>query len=229
MQIPEDIKELQQLVRLLLEEISALKIEVSSLKSEVVVLKVENSELKARLNQNSSNSSKPPSSDYFNRKPAFPKPSNGKKGGQPGHKGGTLHQIVNPDKIIGCIPQDCTCGHNFTNSELFLAEKRQLFDLPVPRLEITEYQIFAGNCPICGKVHKGVSPDNVNSPVQYGNGVRAFTTMLSSTYKLPYVKIQQIFEDLFGYSINESTVFSANKMLSETYSPIPNNFSTLFL
>lgn len=93
MELPEDIKELQQLVKALLNEITSLKIEIA-------MLKTENSELKARLNQNSSNSSKPPSSDYFNRKPAFPKTSVGKKGGQSGYKGDTLKQIKNPDKIV---------------------------------------------------------------------------------------------------------------------------------
>ncbi len=83
--------------------------------------------------------------------------------------------------------------------------------MPQPKLEITEYQIFAGKCSICGKVHKGISPENVNSPVQYGNGVRAYLTMLSTTYKLPYKKIQQLFQDLFGYPVNESTIYSTNK------------------
>lgn len=93
MELPDDIKELQHLVKALLNDITSLKIEIA-------MLKTENSELKARLNQNSSNSSKPPSSDYFNRKPAFSKTSVGKKGGQSGHKGDTLKQIENPDKIV---------------------------------------------------------------------------------------------------------------------------------
>ena len=93
MELPDDIKELQHLVKALLNDITSLKIEIA-------MLKTENSELKARLNQNSSNSSKPPSSDYFNRKPAFSKTSVGKKGGQPGHKGDTLKQIENPDEIV---------------------------------------------------------------------------------------------------------------------------------
>lgn len=208
MELPEDIKELQQLVKALLNEITSLKIEIA-------MLKTENSELKARLNQNSSNSSKPPSSDYFNRKPAFPKTSVGKKGGQPGHKGDTLKQIDNPDKIVECRPDKCECGHTFNIADLFVAERRQVFDLPKPKLEVTEYQIFSGTCPICGKIHKGISPSNVNSPVQYGNGVRAFLTMLSTTYKLPYKKTQLMFKDLFGYSVNESTVYSANKRCYE--------------
>jgi transposase len=225
LELPNDIRELQQLVSNLIERITALenevkelkdentalRIENSNLKKENILLKTENSELKARLNQNSNNSSKPPSSDFFNRKPAFPKVSKGKKGGQQGHKGNTLNQIKNPDKIVECRPDNCDCGHKFKNEEVFVTEKRQLFDLPQPKLEVTEYQIFGGACPICGKTHKGTSPSNVNSPVQYGNGVRAYLTMLSTTYKLPYKKIQQLFQDLFGYPINESTIYSANK------------------
>ena len=232
MELPNDINELKQLVYTLIDEIVSLKTEVATLKSQVaslekenaalrkentelkqenILLKIEISELKARLNQNSSNSSKPPSSDYFNRKPAFPKTSVGKKGGQPGHKGDTLKQIDNPDKIVECRPYGCECGHQFKNEDIFLAEKRQVFDLPQPKLEVTEYQIFSGTCPICGKTHKGISPSNANSPAQYGNGVRAYLTMLSTTYKLPYKKIQLLFKDLFGYSVNESTVYSANK------------------
>ncbi len=243
MELPNDIRELHQLVYALIDEISSLKSEIAALKFQVaslekenaalrvenaalrkentelkrenILLKTEISELKARLNQNSSNSSKPPSSDYFNRKPAFSKPSVGKKGGQTGHKGDTLKQIENPDKIIECRPDKCECGYTFNSAELFVAERRQVFDLPQPKLEITEYQIFEAKCPICGKIHKGTSPSNVNSPVQYGNGVRTFLTMLSTTYKLPYKKMQQLFQDLFGYPINESTIYSANKRCYE--------------
>ena len=114
MKTTDNIRDLQQLVSTLIEEITSLKsqlasletenaalrIENATLKQEISLLKIENVELKARLNQNSSNSSKPPSSDYYNRKPAFPKVSKGKKGGQPGHKGNTLKQIDNPDKIV---------------------------------------------------------------------------------------------------------------------------------
>jgi transposase len=218
LKIPNNIRDLQQLVSILIEEITSLKSQVATLenenvalKEEIIALNNENSVLKARLNQNSSNSNRPPSSDYFNRKPAFSKSSKGKKGGQLGHKGDTLKQVDNPDKIVECRPFACDCGHKFMPNDFFETEKRQLFDLPQPKLAVTEYQIFAGKCSICGKIHKGTGPSNVNSPVQYGNGVRAYLTMLSTTYKLPYKKIQQLFQDLFGYPINESTIYSANK------------------
>ena len=136
------------------------------------------------LNSNSNNSSKPPSSDGYKKKPAFPKAKNGKQGGKKGHKGLTLQQVKKPDKIVECNPDKCSCGHEFTKDEFILSETRQVFDLPQPRLEVTEYQIHKARCPICGKLHKGAAPENVNAPVQYGNGVKAYAVLLNVHFKL---------------------------------------------
>lgn len=181
------------------------------LRQENAELKVENAELKARLNSNSSNSSKPPSSDGYKKKPALPKKVKGKQGGQQGHQGRTLRQVENPDKIVECNPDKCSCGHEFTKDELVLSETRQVFDLPQPRLEVTEYQIHKATCPICNKLYKGIAPEGVNAPVQYGKGVKAYAVLLNVHFMLPFKKIQLLFGDLFGYSINESTVYSASK------------------
>jgi transposase len=96
-----------------------------------------------------------------------------------------------------------------------MAEKRQVFDLLKPRLEVTEYQIQKAECPVCGRLHKGIAPKGVNAPVQYGNGVKSFAVLLNVHFKLPFKKIQFLFGDLFGYSINESTVFSAGQQCYE--------------
>lgn len=85
-------------------------------------------ELEARLNSNSNNSSKPPSSDGYRKKPALPKERKGKQGGQEGHKGRTLEQVENPDEIIYCDPDHCGCGHTFIEDELVLSETRQVFN-----------------------------------------------------------------------------------------------------
>ena len=190
---------------------TALRLENTKLKVKNNELRLENNELKVRINSNSNNSSKPPSSDGYKKKPAFPKAKNGKQGGQKGHKGRTLQQVEKPDKIVECNPDKCSCGHEFTKDELVLSETRQVFDLPQPRLEVTEYQIHKARCPICGKLHKGAAPENVNAPVQYGNGVKAYAVLLNVHFKLPFKKIQLLFGDLFGYSINESTVYSASQ------------------
>jgi len=202
-------------ISVLLERIDALTLRLDQAEQEIMALKAENSELKARLSSNSTNSSKPPSSDGYTKKPALPKKIKGVQGGQSGHSGTTLQQVENPDKVIQCLPSACRCGHVFTNDQMVVAEKRQVFDLPQPRLEVTEYQIHKAICPVCGLLHKGIAPEGITAPAQYGNSVKAYTTLLNVHYKLPFKKIQLLFTDLFGYAINESTVYSATQTCYE--------------
>ncbi len=195
----------------LIKKVENLTNRLTLAEKEITLLKAENKELRSRLNSDSSNSNKSPSSDGYKKKPAFPKKSTGLKGGQQGHKGSNLKQTPNPDKIIKCHPGSCSCGHEFTEHELTLAEKRQVFNLPRPKLEVTEYQLHKAKCPVCGKSSKGIAPEGINAPAQYGNGVKSYVVMLNVHYKMPYKKIQLLFEDLFSCPINESTIYSAAK------------------
>ena len=196
----------------LAEENTDLRHENSALKTENTDLKAEVAALKAQINSNSRNSSKPPSSDGYKKKPAFPRKKKGKQGGQQDHKGRTLRQVEHPDKTIKHKPRPCDCGHEFTDEELSVAETRQVFDLPQPKLEVIAHELLKGQCPVCGKWHKGIAPEGVNAPVQYGQGVKALTTLLNVDYRIPFKKIQTLFSDLFGYAINESTVYSASRL-----------------
>src|ERR1700712_2302600 len=103
-------------------------------------MQTEIDELKARLNQNSQNSSRPPSSDGF-RKPqvALPK-KKGRQGVQFGHSGKTLNRGEVPDRVVNCEPLSCGCGRAEWTSEAKVIETRQVFELPVPRLEVIEYR-----------------------------------------------------------------------------------------
>jgi len=205
------ISDLQERLLNLEKAFVLLRQENIRLKDENKILKYRVSELKARCKSNSSNSSRPPSSDGYQKKPAFPRKSKGKNGGQKGHKGNNLKQILSANKTVKCIPKQCECGHIFNPSELKISEKRQVFDIPKPQLYITEYQIYKGRCSGCGKIHRGVAPQGVTAPTQYGNGVKSFVVMLNAHFNIPYKKIQLLFKDLFGYPINESTIYSANE------------------
>jgi transposase len=211
--IPDDILALKSLVHVLLDKISKLEAENTSLKAE-------NSELKARLNLDSHNSSKPPSSDGLHKKPAFPKERKGQQGGQENHKGNTLEMVKEPDHIVICKPEKCNCGQELLLQPMSIIARRQVFDLPKPRLEITEYQIAQTTCPICGQLHKGEFPSNVNAQAQYGAGVKALAVLLNTEYKLPFEKVQSLFQDLFGYAINEGTVITANTICYENLAKI---------
>lgn len=209
-----------KLIEELFDKVDKLTTRLSQLESEVGKLTTENQELKARLNKNSTNSHKPPSSDGYMKRPALPQNKSGKKGGQKGHKGSTLKQIQTPDHLVYCRPGACSCGYIFEQKELTTSEKRQVFDMPIPKLEVTEYQLQKATCPNCGLLNSGNMPKGVNAPVQYGDKSKAFAVLLNVFYKLPYKKTQSLFKDLFGLPINESTIYGAASLCYEKLEPV---------
>ena len=112
-------------------------------------------ELEQRLNKNSSNSSKPPSSDglsKLSRTSSLRENGKNKSGGQPGHKGETLKQTKAPDIIKKHVLTTCPdCQHLLHSSPLRGIVKRQVFDIPPPKIEVTEHQAEVKYCA-CGSV-----------------------------------------------------------------------------
>jgi transposase len=217
-ELSDDILVLQNLVRTLL-----LKIEEQV--KEIALLKAENVELRNRLNQNSSNSSLPPSTDKFKAKPAFVKVSKGKPGGQLGHHGKTLSISSNPDIIEKLLPSNiCNCGCDITNIEPVFKERRQVYDLPAAKLIVTEYQQYVRQCPCCQAKIAGAFPSSVNNHVQYGNGVMALCSLLSSGFHLSIQNISQLFTDLYNQPLNTATVLTAN---TRTYDSLQNSESLI--
>ena len=180
---------------------------------QIVALTTEVAELKARLNQNSRNSSKPPSSDFNKSNPGIPKLPKG-RGGQVGHRGKNLTKVENPDHIVRLTTSVCSCGHELNPDEGSIVKTCQVFDLPEPKLETTEYQVIEQKCS-CGRIHRGELPLGINASVQYGPSMRALTSLLSISCQLSYAKISQLIEDLYGYNLNESTCISNNVLVYE--------------
>ena len=126
-------------------EIAAL---IASLQRELEALRAENAELRRRLGLDSSTSSKPPSSDGLKKKPvSLREPSGKPSGGQKGHKGETLRQIAEPDRIVRHEAHACRhCGAALSAGMATGMERRQIFDLPVRLMEITEHQGLVYAC-----------------------------------------------------------------------------------
>ena len=97
----------------------------------------------ARLNQNSRNSSKPPSTDFYVKEKPNPKRSRRQKsdkkpGGQEGHLGTTLEMVDNPDEVIEHSLSYCEeCGCTLESIEVEAYERRQIFDIPPVTLIVT--------------------------------------------------------------------------------------------
>jgi transposase len=209
LEFPTDIASLQSLLAVVLPRLTALESAHADLLVAYARLEAENAELRGRLNLNSGNSHKPPSSDGLTKKPAIAAPKGGKSGGQIGHNGNTLKMSAHPDRIIVHHLESCPCcARLFQSSDVErITQRRQVFDIPEPRLEVIEHQIGLIRC--CGEAHKGTFPTGVNSLVQYGTKITALSILLSTDYKMPFDKIEQLFSDIYACSFNQSTAVTA--------------------
>ena len=77
-----------------------------------------------------------------------------------------------PDYLVIHAPESCSlCGSSLLDSEVVQSERRQVHDLPPPKLEVTEHQAQTKVCQRCGTKNKAKFPASVNAPVQYGKGI----------------------------------------------------------
>ena len=134
---------------------------VETLVAQVTVLTARVKELESRINTNSRNSGKPPSSDGLARTKSLRKKSGKKSGAQKGHPGHTLKMTPKPDKIeVHQVTQCRHCGASLPGrAESF--EKRQVVDTPPLKLEVTEHQAEQKTCPACGVCNKASFPEGV--------------------------------------------------------------------
>ncbi|MCF6313962.1 MAG: DUF6444 domain-containing protein, partial [Verrucomicrobiales bacterium] len=172
------------------------------------------------LELNSRNSSKPPSTDKGNfTNPPNPKSqrkkSGRKPGGQKGHKGSTLNQVAQPDHVVEhrFSPED-TCpkcmelinadaGQELTPQAY---EKRQVFELPPVKIEVTEHRAQKCDCSHCGEKLVADFPQEVKAPVQYGSNLQATALYLGSYQLIPYQRLGELFQDLFACSLSGGTL-----------------------
>jgi len=190
------------------EQIAALMATVQALTKRV-------SELEARLNQNSSNSSRPPSSDP----PGTPRKASGvtgrKPGGQPGHKHHKRELIppeqvsrfveVTPDRCRGCqAPLDGTDEN---------PERHQTVELPPFKPMVTEYRCHALTCK-CGVTTRAALPEEAAHV--FGERLTATIGLLSGKYRLSKRLVQSALSDLLGVVLALGTVSNRDMEVSDS-------------
>ena len=205
----------------LLAQIQVLQKQVAALQLENAALRAENAELQLCLNRNSRNSSKPPSSDGLSKPPekkdcSLRKTGQCKSGGQPGHKGHTLKQVSAPDHVVKHGLFSCPdCSGDLSGVDTLSVERRQVFDIPKPQLEVTDHQVEVKNCPCCHGRVKASFPEAISAPVQYGDNVRSWAVYLSTQHFVPEDRLKQLFEDLYGLKLATATLTSFNAKLAD--------------
>lgn len=181
-------------------------------------------ELEVRLNKDSHNSSKPPTSDGL-KKPVrhgLRHKSGKKSGGQAGHQGHRLAPVAEPKHVIVHAITRCgRCKASLEGVEAQVYEKRQVFDLPEKvELEVSEHRAEVKECPQCGKINRGEFPQGVKQETQYGPRVRAQMVYFNTYQYVPLKRTTEIMEDLYGQPVSEGTVVAAVAEAARGVSPV---------
>src|SRR6266567_1409908 len=188
---------------------AALRAQVVELQAVNQALQARVAELERRLGRDSSNSSRPPSSDGLGKPPA-PRPERrggGRKPGkQPGAPGAHLAQVPDPDEVMVHRPAACEgCGADLTLAPVTGAEARQVFDLPEVRLRVREHRAERRQCA-CGHVTAGVFPDQARAAACYGPGVRALGAYLAVQHHLPVERAAEVLAHALGGCVSAGTL-----------------------
>lgn len=193
---------------------------------EIAALKTQLHDHEARLNQNSQNSSRPPSSDPPSAPPKPPRTPRGKPrspGAQPGHKGQT-RDIVPPEQVNEFVAHYPTvCPHCETSLSPNLPDAapiqlHQVWDIPPIKPSITEHQMHAVCCPSCQKQVRASLPDEFRAG--YGAHATAIASLLHGRYRLSVDETSEVLGELFHLPMSSGSVTKSCERVSEALQPI---------
>jgi transposase len=178
--------------------------------------------LREQLAKNSQNSGKPPSSDGLKkpRRRSLRKKTGRRSGGQKGHKGHTLKMVDQAEHIQVHGVTSCPhCATDLQSVESCGRERRQVFDIPPVRIEVTEHQAEVKVCPTCGEQVKGEFPADVTQPVQYGSRLKAQASYLNTYQLIPWARTCELLGDFYGHTPAEAIVQESNAAVVEQVEP----------
>lgn len=159
--------------------------------------------------KDSHNSSRPPSSDGYGKKPApksLRKPTGKKQGGQPGHKGSGMKIEREPDEVIQHYPTTCEDCPNHGKCHAAVAERRYEYDI-VLKIRLYEHQQMKCACPkVDGTAQMGEFPAHIKSSKQYGQNITALVSALSTVGMVSTDQIHRLLQGAFELPISTGTI-----------------------
>lgn len=165
-------------------------------------------ELERRAGKDSSNSSRPPSSDSpFKKKPrdrSLRERGRRRPGKQPGDPGTTMRLVDDPDERLEFPPAVCRgCGAGLAGEPVLDQRRHQVTDIaPPPPPRVTEYVAQAKACPCCGAVSEGALPAHVRARASYGPEVHAQAANLACGHHVPIGRSAALLAQLAGVTVS---------------------------
>ena len=188
------------------------------------------SELKEKLNKNSQNSSKPPSTDGY-KKPnprSLRKLSGKKQGGQDGHKGHNLKIDTEPSEIIQYMPSTCRGCPQYEKcrERACVCETRRVADACL-KIEVTAHQTLELNCPYHNAYLRGQFPEDVKASIQYGENLQALVVAFNTVGAVSAKRIHELFGNIFGIPLSTGTVANMVRACAENLAEIDEQLRTV--
>jgi transposase len=157
--------------------------------------------------QNSTITSKPPSSDGLagqQRLRGRRRKSRGKAGGQPGHPGHhrALVPVERVDAIVDLAPDACRHCARRLHARHAVGDPRrhQVTELPPLAAHITEYRCHRRQCPDCGTITLATLPDEHAN--QFGPQLTALIAYLTVVCRMPRLVVQRFLEGVLQIPIS---------------------------
>ncbi|NJR32302.1 MAG: IS66 family transposase [Chamaesiphon sp. CSU_1_12] len=190
---------------------------VSGLVEQIAKLESRLIELEGIVKKNSSNSSKPPTSDGLGKKTKSLRIKvQNQTGGQPDHPGSTLEWSSKLDEIVTHQIHQCQgCGTSLTAEPVKTVWARQVYDIPPIELKVTEHQAQVKDCPHCGTQNQAEFPAFVTNVVQYGARLKSMMVYLMAGQLLPSARTCEILSDMVGVNVSEGTIFNTRSQCFE--------------
>jgi transposase len=201
--------------------VAALQVEVRALRADNERLRAENSELRRQLGMDSTNSSRPPSSDSPYGKLSAMRRSGGKPGKQRGEPGVTRRQVEVPDETVPVEPHACGgCGGDLAGALVVGMQKRQVFEAsPPPPPRVVQFDVIARLCPCCGQVSVGQAPSWVTGRVQWGPSVTARAVLATIGHHLPYGRAARLLAQLSGLDVSTGFLVATRRRAARLLEP----------
>ncbi len=111
------------------------------------------------------------------------------------------------------------CKACLENAEVTDHDKRQEYDIPPVKIEVTEHRAEIKQCPVCGCINHAQFPSDITKTTQYGSNIKSHIAYFNVNHHTPIERTCDIFEDVFGHRISEGTVLKAVDECGEKVTP----------
>ncbi|MBT9559678.1 MAG: IS66 family transposase [Myxococcales bacterium] len=225
---PTTLKAALEVIAAQAETIAAQAATIAAQAAMICALEERLAKLEARLKLDSSNSSKPPSSDSPFKRPPPKSPTGRKPGGQAGHPGRHRRTLA-PTHIEPVLASQCAhCGMALPPESIIgLSSSHQVTDVEV-HPKVTQFDMKKHRCAGCRRVTHAERP--LGTAGSFGTDLEAIIATLTVRFHMSRLDVVELCRTVFGVTISVGSVQATCERMSDsvasTVQGIADHFAT---